>query len=149
MESASVTAQVLVKADVEQARRWFLELESHPERYLFETHAGFAFTQGSFGEIGARFQTRERFHGLKLTLGFELIEITDTCFRFRLVRPPLPVWGVFVIERANGAITHLRLEIGGTTRLGACFLRLPLVHGAIQRQIRDEVQHIKASIEAL
>jgi hypothetical protein len=149
MESSIITAQVPVEADVDQARRWFLELENHPERYRFETHAGFAFTRGNFGEIGARFQTRERFHGLRITLGFELTEVADTYFQFRLIRPPLPVWGAFVIEQANDATTHLRLEIGGTTRLGAWVLRLPLVNGAVQQQIRGEVEHIKASMEAL
>ncbi len=149
MDSASVVAQIPVAADVAQVRRWFLELEGHPERYRFETHAGFTFTDGSFGEVGARFQTQERFHGMRLTLGFELIEVTDTYFRFRLVRPPLPAWGAFVIERVSGATTHLRLAIGGTTRLGTWFLQLPLVNGVILRQIRDEVQHIRTSIEAL
>ncbi len=149
MKSSIITAQVPVEADVERVRRWFLELESHPERYRFETHAGFTFTQGDFGEVGARFQTQERFHGLPITLNFELTEVTDTYFRFCLIRPPLPVWGAFAIQQANDATAHLRLEIGGTTRLGAWLLRLPLVNGAIHRQIRAEVQHIQASIEAL
>jgi len=149
MEPSIITAEAPVAADVDRTRQWFLELESHPERYRFETHAGFTFTQGDFGEIGARFQTQERFHGLRIRLGFELTEIADTRFQFRLIRPPLPVWGAFAIEQANGATTHLRLEIGGTTRLGAWLLRLPLVNGAVQRQIRSEIQHIKASIEAL
>ena len=148
-ETATITAQAPVRVSVGRARRWFMELETHPERYRFETHAGFAFTQGGFGEIGAHFQTWERFFGLKLTLGFELTEVADTRFRFRLARPPLPVWGAFTIEPVDGEMVELRLAIGGTSRLGNWFLRLPLVRGAIGRQIRGEVEHIKASMEAV
>jgi hypothetical protein len=147
MESAAIKAEETVHVSIAQARQWFMELEKHPERYRFETHAGFAFTQGNFGEIGARFQTRERFYGLKLALRFELTEVGDTRFRFRLIRPALPVWGAFAIEEVPGNGTSLSLAIGGTTRLGAWLLRLPLVRGAIRRQILGEVEHIKASMQ--
>jgi hypothetical protein len=149
MESAVIKAEATVNVSIAQARQWFMELETHPERYQFETHAGFAFTQGDFGEIGARFQTWEQFYGLELTLRFELTEVGDRRFRFRLIRPALPVWGAFGIEEAPGNNTDLSLEMRGTTRLGAWFLRLPLVRGAVQRQIHGEVEHIKASMEAI
>lgn len=149
MESAIIKAEETVNVSINQARQWFMELETHPERYRFETHAGFAFTQGNFGKIGARFQTREQFYGLQLTLCFELTGVGDTHFRFRLICPPLPVWGAFVIEEAPGDDTNLSLEIGGTTRPGAWSLRLPLVRDAVQRQIHGEVEHIKASMEAI
>jgi len=147
MESAAIKAEETVHVSIAQARQWFMELEKHRERYQFETHAGFAFSQGNFGEVGARFQTWEQFYGLKLTLRFELTEVGDTRFRFRLIRPALPVWGAFAIEEAPGGTTNLSLEIGGTTRLGVWFLRFPLVRGAVQRQIRGEVEHIKTSME--
>jgi hypothetical protein len=149
MESAIIKAEETVNVRVAQARQWFVELETFPERYQFETHAGFAFTQGNFGEIGAGFQTWEEFYGLKLTLRFELIEVDDRHFRFRLICPALPVWGAFVIEETPGDSTSLSIEIGETTRLGAWFLRLPLVRDAVQRQIRGEVEHIKASMETI
>ncbi len=150
MESAIIKAEETVNVRVAQARQWFVELETFPERYQFETHAGFAFTQGNFGEIGARFQTWEQFYGLQLTLCFELTEVGDRHFRFRLVCPALPIWGAFVIiEETPGDNTSLSIEIGGTTRLGAWFLWLPLVRDAVQRQIRGEVEHIKASMEAI
>ena len=148
MESA-IKAEETVYVSIAQARQWFLELERHPERYQSETHAGFAFTQGNFGEIGARFQTWEQFYGLKLTLRFELTEVDDKHFRFRLICPALPVWGAFAIEEAPGDNTSFSLTIGGTTRLGAWLLQLPLVRGAVQGQIRGEVEHIKASMEAI
>jgi hypothetical protein len=151
MESAIITAEATVNVGTAQARRWFMELETHPERYRFETHAGFAFTQDNgrrFGEIGASFHTWEQFYGLKLTLRFELVEVGEMHFRFRLTRPPLPVWGAFVIQETCNDTTHLRLEIGGTNRLGKWLLRFPLVRGAVQRQIRGEVEHIKTSMEA-
>jgi hypothetical protein len=149
MESAVIKAEAAVNVSIAQARQWFMELEMHPERYQFETHAGFAFTQGNFGEIGARFQTWERFYGLKLALCFELTGMGDTNFRFQLIRPALPVWGAFAIEEAPGDTTNLGLEIGGTSRLGAWLLRLPLIRGTVQRQICWEVEHIKASMEAI
>jgi hypothetical protein len=148
-QSLAIQAETTVNIDIAQARRWFLELETYPERYQFKTHAGFAFDEGQFGQVGARFHTRERFYGLRLTLHFEVVESHDEVFRFHLVRPPLPVWGAFVIEAADDGITNLCLEVGGTTRLGLWFLRLPLVKGAIQRQIRGEVRHIKASMEKI
>jgi hypothetical protein len=149
MESAVIKAETTVNVSIAQARQWFMELETHPERYPFETHAGFAFTQGNFGKVGARFQTWERFYGLTLLLCFELTEVGDTRFRFRLMRPAFPVWGAFAIEEAAGDTTNLSLAIGGASHLGAWLLQLPLVSGAVRRQIRGEVEHIKASMEVI
>jgi hypothetical protein len=144
----AVRAETTVNVGVPHARRWFLELETHPERYQFETHAGFAFSQGNFGEIGARFQTWEQFHGLKINLHFELTATSDYHFQFRLLRPPLPIWGAFFIEKASDNTTNLRLEVGGTTTVGWCLLKFPLIRKAVQRQIQGEVGHIKTSMEA-
>jgi len=148
MESAIIKAEEKVHVRIARARQWFVELETHPERYQFTTHAGFTFVQGNFGEIGARFQTWEQFYGLKLRLCFELTEVGDAHFRFRLIRPALPVWGAFAIEEAPGDNTSLSLEIGGTTWPGTWLLQLPLVRDAVRQQIRGEVEHIKASMEA-
>jgi hypothetical protein len=154
-EVSVIRAQTAINVGLDEARQWFLDLEKHPERYQFATHAGFRFIQGDFGEVGARFETQERFYGLRLTLRFELSEVGASSFRFRLLQPPLPIWGAFIIERrdadrvdqVDGVILHL--DVGGTTELGRRILRLPLVHGAIQRQTQAEVEHIKASLEAL
>ena len=54
VEAAIITAATTVSVSIAQARRWFMELETHPERYRFETHSGFGFTQGDFAQIGAR-----------------------------------------------------------------------------------------------
>lgn len=148
IQRAIVQAAATVHVSGAQARRWFLELERHPERYRFETHGGFAFSEGSFGEVGARFQTWEQFHGLTLSLHFELTEVGDTRFQFRVIRPPLPVWCAFAIGETAEDTTDLRLEVGGTTRGGEWFLRLPPVRSAVERQIRGEVDHIKISMEA-
>jgi hypothetical protein len=66
-----------------------------------------------------------------------------------LLRPPLPIWCAFAIEERVANATNLSLEVGGTTALGAWLLRLPLVKGTVLRQIQAEVDHIKASMEAL
>jgi hypothetical protein len=146
--SAALRAEEIVRIRADQARQWFLELETCPERYQFETHEGFAFTQGSFGQAGARFQTIERFYWLRIALSFELIEMGEQYVRFRLIRPPLPIWGAFVLTEVDAGCTRLCLAIGGTARLGTWVLRTPLIRGAVQRQIRGEVEHVKASMEA-
>jgi hypothetical protein len=150
-----IRAQTAIDVGLDEARQWFLDLEKHPERYQFATHAGFRFVQGDFGEVGARFETQERFYGLRLTLRFELSEVGSSSFHFRLLQPSLPIWGAFIIEpcppdtadQSNGVILHL--DVGGTTKLGRRILNLPLVHSAIQRQIQAEVEHIKVSLETL
>lgn len=147
--AAIIRADTSVDVGTAQAQQWFLDLETHPERYQFETHAGFAFTAGNFGQVGARFQTWEQFHGLRANLHFELTETSDHYFRFRLLRPPLPIWCAFAIEERVADATSLSLEVGGTTALGAWLLRLPLVKGTVLRQIQAEVDHIKASMEAI
>jgi hypothetical protein len=149
VEQPVIQAATKVKVTSAEARQWFLDLETHPERYQFETHAGFAFSQGSFGEVGARFETWERFLGLTVNLHFELTQTSDSHFRFRLLRPLLPIWCAFAIEEITGGGVDLSLEAGGTTRAGASFLRLPVIKRIVQRQISNEVEHIKASIEAL
>jgi hypothetical protein len=149
MERAIIRATASVNVSSVQAHRWFLDLETHSERYQFETHAGFAFTEGNFGQVGARFQTWEQFHSLRINLHFELTETSNVHFRFRLLRPPLPIWCAFVIEKNADDTTSLRLEVGGTTPLGLRLLRLPLTRRAIQRQIQSEVDHIKVSMEAV
>jgi hypothetical protein len=151
-ETPVIRAQTSIAVSLNEARQWFLDLEKHPERYQFATHAGFRFVQGDFGEVGARFETQERFHGLRLTLRFELSDVEATSFRFRLLQPPLPIWGAFVIEPRDsdtGDQTDsiiLYLDVGSTTRLGRRILNLPLVKDAIQRQTQAEVEHIKASL---
>jgi hypothetical protein len=145
----TLCAETVVAVSVDQARQWFLDLGTHPERYAFETHAGFAFTQGDFGRPQARFVTWERFYGIKVSLGFELTEVGDSHLRFRLLRPPLPIWGAFVLTSAGERATKVALQIGGTARPGDWFLGCPLFRRVIERQIRGEVEHIKASMEAL
>ena len=144
-----LTASASVDVRPAQARAWFLSLADHPERYQFDTHHGFTFTQGDFGEPGARFRTEERFHGVRLTLKFELTEIGDTDFTF-VLREPLPdVWGRFSLAPRLDGTTDLRLEIGSDRSLARRVLGLPLVRGAVQAQITSEVSHIKASMESI
>ena len=149
MERAILKAETTVNVSLDEARDWFLSLEEHPERYAFETHAGFAFVRGNFGEVGARFNTREKFHGLRVTLHFELTGVNETRFRFRLLRPAPPVWGAFLIQAQTSHTINLCLEVGGINRLGETILQLPLVHSAVRRQIQGEADHLKASMETV
>lgn len=148
MRRAILEAQAVVDVSAEQAREWFFSLKEQPERYAFDTHGGFTFVAGSFGEIGARFETRERFFGLTLVLIFELTEVGETEFWFRLARPgSVRVWGRFDISRYGEKRSLLSLSIGSETRFGQLMLRCFPVATAVHRQIHREVGHIKASME--
>ncbi len=147
--SAVLEASAELEATPEQVRRWFLSLKEHPDRYESETHAGFVFTEGSFGEPGARFETREQLAGMSVRLRFELTAVEEKRFAFRLLRPPLAVWGAFEIERTGVGDSLLSLLIGGKNRCAERILRLPLVRSAVQQQIQREVSHIRSSVERL
>jgi hypothetical protein len=148
MRRASLSAQAVVGVSTEQARDWFLSLREHPERYEFDTHEGFKFVEGSFGEVGGQFKTRERFFGLKLELLFELTEVGESEFWFRLAGPgSMGVWGSFDISRDGEGRTLLTLAVGSETRLGQLMLRCFPVATAVHRQIHREMAHIKTSME--
>lgn len=150
MKSPILAAHAVVDAPPEQARQWFLSLKERPERYQFDTHEGFEFVQGGFGEIGARFKTREEFLFLRLELLFELTAIRQSGFSFRPIRPAsLGIWGRFRTEEIGEARTRLSLEIGSDRCVGRVMLRFFPVAAAIQRQIGNEVSHIKTSMERM
>lgn len=149
MRKAILRVQSEVDVPVEAARDWFLSLEEHPGRYSFETHEGFSFEEGGFGEVGARFSTRERFFFLKLKLEFELQRVRKRAFSFRLIRPSfLGIWGRFDLDGIDGK-SCLSLEVGSETRVGQLMLRCYPVAVAIHRQIRCEVRHIARSMECV
>ncbi len=145
----TLTAETEIDVSLDQARAWFLSLADHPERYQFATHAGFTFTHGRFGEPGARFETEEGFHGLQLTLKFELTHVEETRFVFRVLEPVTGVWGYFDLAPGDSEATRLRLAVGSDEKVKRSLLRAPLVQGAVQSQIEREVNHIKQSMESL
>jgi len=148
VRKAILKVETEVEVPVDAVRDWFLSLEGHPERYAFETHGGFEFEEGGFGEPGARFRTRERFLFLTLELLFELTDVRERAFSFRLVRPStLRVWGRFEIEKEAQGRSLLWLKIGSETRVGQLLLRSYPVSLAIHQQIWRELRHLKASME--
>lgn len=150
MREPVLSARTNVGVSVKQARDWFLSLREHPERYKFDTHEGFQFVEGDFGEIGARFKTREKFLFLKLELLFELTEVRGSKLWFRLIRPlRMGIWGSFDIEGAGEQGTRLSLDIGSETRAGQLLLRCYPVAVVVHRQIYREVSHIKRSMEQI
>ncbi|MGC9347788.1 MAG: hypothetical protein ACP5JG_06595, partial [Anaerolineae bacterium] len=112
MHEPTLEATVLIEVGWEQAKAWFLALDKNPEWYRFESHAGFTFTEGEFGEPGARFQTEEVFLGLRQELKFELTEVGDRRFTFHLRQPIESIWGYFALEPVGAESTRLRLAIG-------------------------------------
>ena len=111
MAPAIIGTESLVNVSASQARGWFLSLKDYPERYRFGTHEGFVFVRGDFGEVGSRFKTREKFPLLKLELLFELIEVDETSFCFRLIRPAgLGIWGAFAVEELSPESVLLRIS---------------------------------------
>ncbi len=148
VRKAILSVETVVDVPPAAARNWFLSLSEHPERYRFDTHQGFEFEQGRFGEVGARFRTRERFLCLSLELWFELVEVGEDVFAFRLIKPfSLGIWGRFEIDGREEAQSVLALRIGAETRGGQLFLRVYPVAAAIHRQICREVGHIRQSME--
>ena len=148
LQRVVLEARDTVNVAPDHVRQWFSELDIHPERYQFDTHGGFNFTSGSFGQIGARFRTRERFRGILVTLHFELTDLRENGFTFRLVHPALPVWGAFLISQEADGAASLVLQVGEDAPQAAWFLRLPFVRPAVQHQINGEISHIKSSIES-
>jgi len=145
-----ISAEREVNVSVDRARDWFLSLEEHPERYRFATHEGIEFVGGNFGDVGARFRTREKFYFLKLELFFELADVDETSFRFRLMRPAwMNVWGMFSMRELSPGTVTLRLEIGSDTRRGQSWLKFSPAAAAIRQQITGEVDHIKESMETV
>jgi hypothetical protein len=138
-----------IEVSQQQARAWFLSLADHPERYTFDSHAGFTFTEGEFGEPGARFQTTERFQGLTVTLKFKLTDVAQDRFTFSLLAPVRGIWGYFELQPAGAGATRLVLAIGSRRRLQRGLLKLPLIRRSVQQQIEGEVAHIKQSMEEL
>lgn len=148
MDRPVLSADAAVDAPTDQVEEWFRSLQEHPERYQFETHEGFDFVEGGFGELGARFKTREKFLWFHLELLFELTAVRETSFSFHLIRPlSMGIWGRFRIEEADAVETRLFLEIGSRNRAGRLLLRFYPVAAAVRRQIAGEVNHIKSSIE--
>lgn len=147
--SAILTASTETAAAPEEVRRWFLSLREHPDRYQSQTHGGFVFTEGSFGEAGAHFETREQLAGIPVRLRFELTAVEDRHFAFRLLSPLLAVWGAFRIEPAEQGGSLLFLLIGGENRSAERILRLPVVRGAVREQIQREVSHIQSSVDRM
>lgn len=148
MRAAILSATAEVEVPVGVARDWFLSLQHHPERYAFETHQGFEFEEGGFGEEGARFRTRERFLFLTVELLFELTEVGQTDFCFWLVRPSaIGVWGRFKIEEISEGQSLLSLSVGSETRAGQLLLRFYPLAAVIHKQIQREVRHIRRSME--
>ncbi len=144
-----LVAESDIGVTVTQARAWFLSLADYPERYQFETHAGFRFTQGRFGQSGARFQTEERFHGVPVVLKFELTEVRATRFDFRLRGPLSAIWGFFELNALSPDVTRLRLGVGADGWAARGVLGLPPVKRAVQAQIAAEVCHIARAMETL
>ncbi|MBN1581472.1 MAG: hypothetical protein JXA89_12285 [Anaerolineae bacterium] len=153
-ETGIIYAETEVGVPVAQARQWFLSLKTEPQRYRFATHEGVTFVSGDFGKAGARFYTRERFLGLKLTLQFELIAVNDAgdraAFRFKLLKPlGGRIWGEFAVVAMGSGAVLLSLSVGAATQLGSMFLRFYPVTAAVRGQIQREVAHIKASMEQI
>ena len=146
-EQPVLQAMTEVAVSPQEARAWFLSLAEQPERYRFDSHGGFTFTEGQFGEPGARFQTTERFQGLTVTLKFRLTGVVEDRFTFCLLAPVRGIWGFFELQPAGAGNTRLRLAVGSEQRLQRGLLKLPPVRRSVQQQIEGEVAHIKQSME--
>jgi hypothetical protein len=139
MSQPVISAQQEVDVALDEARNWFLSLKDHPERYRFETHMGIEFLKGTFGEVGAQFKTREKFLFLTIDLKYELVEVDERSFAFRLLNLPwFHIWGVFRVKERNAHSVLLALEIGASQPLGRSFLSFYPVKTAVDGQVHRE-----------
>lgn len=142
-------ARTRIDVSPAQARAWFMALGDHPERYQFDSHSGFVFTRGRFGEVGALFETQEQLGRIRLTLRFELTRVTARQFDFVLRRPIASIYGRFALGPTCQGRTQLELAVGSPDIGKRLLLHLPIVRSAIEHQIRQEVEHIRKSMESL
>ena len=150
MPDPVLVAEAKVAVPPHFARTWFLELQQHPERYVFDSHEGFVFTAGEFGTPGARFQTRERFAGaVRVTLKFELVGVSRNRFTFAVLAPVRGYWGYFELVPIDAGATRLCLAVGSDARARRAVLSSSPVRGAVQAQIQREIDHIAASMMSL
>ena len=140
-------AETVIETDMKHLVQWFMDLKDHPENYAFASHQGFFFTSGDFGEVGARFYTLERFHGLPLKLSFQLSGISDTSFTFDLLKPLSHIQGAFAMHAQSPQETRLTLSVSTNSDFVRQLFKLPLLRSAIQNQIDAEVRHIKSRVE--
>ena len=142
-----LTAKTDVNVNIEDVRHWFLGLKEHPEHYTFASHEGFYFTEGDFGEVGARFYTKERFSGILAKLSFSLTKVTDNSFTFELTKPIRNVQGEYTLTERERDITTVSLSVFARTRQILRLFKIKPFSQAVENQINREVQHIKTKIE--
>ncbi len=146
--STLLQTQVVINAPRDDVRDWFLSLQTHPESYRFDSHNGFAFTKGTFGRPDSEFYTIERFFGIRLKLRFRITDVMRYDFQVEGRRPLVGSWCKFSLKAQSPERTILSLDVGTHNRIHAAFLKLTMLHNAVQHQIDAEVQNIKLNIES-
>ena len=142
-----LTAETDVHVNIDNVRQWFMGLKEHPEQYTFASHEGFFFTEGDFGEVGARFYTKERFSGLLAKLTFSLTEVTANSFTFELIKPLRNIKGQYALAQREQNITTVTLSVYARTKNIIRLFDIKPFSQAVKNQINREVQHIKTKIE--
>jgi len=141
-------AETYVHIEAHNAKQWFFGLKDHPERYTFASHGGFYFIEGNFGEVGSRFYTKERFHGMLLKLTFSLTEVTSNSFAFELLKPIRNIKGIYTITKSDNNMTLVSLSVYARTKRIRLMFKMRPFYRVIQKQINSEVKHIKKSMES-
>jgi hypothetical protein len=145
--SLVMTAKADIHVDINRARSWFLNLKDHPERYAFDSHEGFTFIDGDFGEVGAQFYTIEHFRGIRTKLTFTITEVTPSSFIFEVTKPLRKIKGEFKLLELADDMTEITLSVFAPNNIIKRLFDVKPFYQAVYSQISGEVQHIKTSME--
>lgn len=152
-----IKAQRLINASSQEVKQWLKTLENDPKKYKFDTHQGFQLESGTLSKTGATFTTQEIFAGLKFSFNFQVTEVSQNKFEFKLIKPSwlasLGIKGKFKTVPVSDQQTILQLIIFNkandffTRVVAMLFLYLSPVRFLVANQINKEVRFVKNSIE--
>ena len=154
---SQIKAQRLINASNYEVKQWLKNLEKNPKKYNFDTHQGFQLKSGTLSEPTSVFKTQEIFAGLKFSFNFQVTEVSQNKFEFKLIKPSwlasLGIKGKFKTVPVSDQQTILQLIIFNqandyfTRVVAMLFLYLSPVRFLIAKQINKEVKFVKSSIE--
>ncbi len=141
------TTSIGLNASKKEILKYVKQLSTGKKKYVFDSHEGFTFTNGSIEKEGSLFWTREKFLGIKIKLNFMLTRYTKNKIEFRLIKPfnNFGIYGYFGIKKNKLTLEIFTKAKGFKKTLIKIFL--PIYRPIIKKQITKEVKFIKKEIE--
>ncbi|MBN2367859.1 hypothetical protein JXC34_02495 [Candidatus Woesearchaeota archaeon] len=148
------SASAIVNASSKKVLEYVSKLASGKKKYVFDTHLGFEFIQGSLYEPGSFFYTREKFMGRIMRLDFQVIESKKDRLTFRLLKPygRYNIHGTFEMVPV-GNKTKVRLDIftkkTGMIEKAALRSLAVFYKPIIKKQITKEIKFVEKEIASI